>query len=347
MFRVWPEINRWEKENRDFLRVRARVGEAMARWVECNRQSDYLLAPGRPLAEAEDLLRNYESSLEPEERSYILVSRAIVARGLRRRRLIVAGVIAALTTVAGAAVWEWRAAVQSETRAVSARSSAEGILNYLLNQLNDKLKPIGHLDIIEDVQKQVETYYKNLGFSQEDPNALNNWATLLRSEGDRLQAQGDLNGAKSKFQQSLEAAEKVVKQAPADTTWQRNLSVIHGRLGLVEYLQGDLTGAKAHSQPALEIALKLATRDPSNSLWQHDLVASYNRLGTVLLAQGDLRGANSQFQSSLEIALKVANQDPSNSLWQRDLGLVYGKLGDLLKAQGDLNGAKAQFQRGL
>ena len=347
LFRVWPKISRWEKENRDFLRVRARVGEAMARWLECNRQSDYLLAPGRPLAEAEDLLRNYESSLEPEERSYILVSRAIVARGVRRRRLIVAGVMAALTTVAGAAVWEWRAAVQSESRAVSARSSAEGILNYLLNQLSDKLKPIGHLDIVEDVQKQVETYYKNLGFSQEDPNALNNWATLLRSEGDRLQAQGDLNGAKSKFQQSLEAAEKVVKQAPTDTTWQRNLSVIHGRLGLVEYLQGDLTGAKAHSRPALQIALKLATRDPSNGLWQHDLVASYNRLGTVLLAQGDLSGANSQFQSSLEIALKLANQDPGNSLWQRDLGIVYDKLGDLLKAQGDLNGAKTQFQRGL
>ena len=93
----------------------------------------------------------------------------MVARGVRRRRLIVAGVIAALTTVAGAAVWEWRASVQSENRAVSARGSAEGILNYLLNQLSDKLKPIGHLDIIEDVQKQVETYYKNLGFSQEDP----------------------------------------------------------------------------------------------------------------------------------------------------------------------------------
>jgi serine/threonine protein kinase/tetratricopeptide (TPR) repeat protein len=347
LFRVWPEISRWEKENRDFLRIRARLGEAMARWVECNRQSDYLLAPGLPLVEAEDLLKNYATSLEQDEKSYILTSQAAVARAVGRRRLIVAGVIAVLAAVAGAAIWEWRAAVQSESRAVSARSSAEGILNYLLNQLNDKLKPIGHLDIIEDVQKQVETYYKNLGFSQEDPNALNNWATLLRAEGDRLQAQGDLNGAKSKFQQSVEVAEKVVKQAPADTTWQRNLSVIYGRLGLVEFLQGDLTGAKGQSQPALQIALKLATLDPSNSLWQHDLIVSYNRLGTVLLAQGDLSGANGQFQRSLEIALKVANQDPSNSLWQRDLGLVYGKLGDLLKAQGDLNGAKTQFQRGL
>jgi hypothetical protein len=68
-----------------------------------------------------------------------------------------------------------------ERRAVSARKNAEEILNYLLYQLRDKLQPIGHLDIIEDVQKKIETYYKNLGFSQQDPTALNNWATQISS----------------------------------------------------------------------------------------------------------------------------------------------------------------------
>jgi serine/threonine protein kinase/tetratricopeptide (TPR) repeat protein len=346
-FRIWPEINRWEKENRDFLRVRARLGEAMARWIECNRQSDYLLAPGRPLAEAEELLKSYEASLEPEERSYILASRAMVARGVRRRRLIVAGVITALTTVAGAAVWEWRASVQSENRAISARGSAESILNYLLNQLSDKLKPIGHLDIVEDVQKQVETYYKNLGFSQEDPTALNNWATLLKAEGDRLRSQGDLNGAKAKYQQSVEIAEKLAGQTPIDTTWQRNLAAGHNAVGLILSDQGDWTGAKAQYQTAFEIARKLTNQDSSNTLWQRDVGISYNRLGNAFLALGDLSGAKAQYQNWLEIARKLTNQDPNNSLWQRDLEVVYNKLGDVLKAEGDLNGAKTQFRDGL
>ena len=346
LFRVWPEISRWEKENRDFLRVRARVGEAMGRWLECNRQSDYLLVQGRPLAEAEDLLKNYQASLEPQERSYILASRAMVARGVRRRRLIVAGVIAALTTVAGAAVWEWRASVQSENRAVSARGSAESILNYLLNRLSDKLKPIGHLDIIEDVQKQVETYYKNLGFSQEDPTALNNWATLLKAEGDRLRSQGDLNGAKAKYQQSLEIAEKLARQTPTNTTWQRNLAAGHNAVGLILSDQGDWTGAKTQYQIAFEIARKLTNQDSINTLWQRDVGISYNRLGNVSLALGDLSGAKAHYQSWLEIARKLTNQDPNNSLWQRDLEVVYNKLGDVLKAEGDLNGAKTQFRDG-
>jgi eukaryotic-like serine/threonine-protein kinase len=347
LFRVWPEIDRWAKKNRDFLRVRARLGEAMGRWIECNRQSDYLLAPGRPLVEAEDLLKNREHSLDEEETNYVLASKARVVRTVRRRNFVIAGVIAVLAVATTAALWEWRSSVESENKAISARGSAEGILNYLLNQLNDKLTPIGRLDIIEDVQKQVETYYGNLGFRQEDPNAANNWATLLRSEGDRLRAQGDLDGAKSKFQQSLEVAEKLANQAPANTTWQRNLSVIYSRLGLAEFFQGDLARAKAHSQRALEIALKLANQDPSNGIWQRELGVSYNRLGMVLLAQGDLSGANVQFQTCLEISLKLVDKDPSNRLWQRDLELVYLRLGDLLLAQGDPSGAKTQFQHQL
>ena len=126
----------------------------------------------------------------------------------RRRRLLirVTGlniiIALAMSVVAMYAVLQAREAkrqrklaIAQEHRAVNARRSGEDILNYLLYQLSQKLQPIGHLDIIEDVQKQVEIYYKNLGFDPQDPNALKNWATLLRQEGDRLFSQGNLDGA--------------------------------------------------------------------------------------------------------------------------------------------------------
>jgi serine/threonine protein kinase/tetratricopeptide (TPR) repeat protein len=354
LFRVWPEISRWEKANRDFLRTRARLGEALTRWKDCNQQSDYLLVPGRPLAEAEDLLKNHQSSLDQEEINYIRISRAQVARGVRRRWLLVAAVIVLLVGVAGAAIWEWGAAlrnenraVESENRAVAARGSAEGILNYLLNQLSDKLRPIGHLDIIEDVQKQVETYYKNLGFNQEDPGALNNWATLLKAEGDRLRAQGDLNEARSKYQQSLELAEKLAHPAPTDTTRQRSLEASYNAVGVILSDQGDWNGAKEKYEAANEIAQRLIKQDPNNTLEQRDLLVTYNRLGNVFFAQGDLSRAKARYQDLLEIARKLTSQDPSNRLWQRDLEVGFNKLGDVLISQGDMNGARIQFERGL
>ena len=120
----------------------------------------------------------------------------------RRRRLLVGITWAALLFAAAmSAVAAY--AIFQEQRADSARQSAEEILNYLLNQLSAKLQPIGHLDIVEDVQKQVETYYKNLGFSPQDPKVAKNWATLLEQEGDRLQAQGDLPGAAQAYEKAF------------------------------------------------------------------------------------------------------------------------------------------------
>jgi eukaryotic-like serine/threonine-protein kinase len=153
---------------------------------------------------------------------------------------------AAMAGVAGYAVLHEREAkkqqklaLAQERRANAARQSSEEILNYLLNQLSGKLEPIGHLDIVEDVQKQVETYYKNLGFSERDPNAANNWATLLQQEGDRLLAQGDLNGAKTKYQEELAIAQKLVEQVPGEAPWQRSLTVAYESLGDVLMSQGD------------------------------------------------------------------------------------------------------------
>jgi len=368
LFRVWPEISRWEKENRDFLRVRARLALALARWLECNRQSDYLLAPGRLLGEAEDLLKNHEASLEPEEKEYISASRAAVARGVRRRLLIVIGVMAVLALVAGAAVWQWREAVvqkgsamQSENHAVSARNSAEGILNYLLNQLSDKLQPIGHLDIIEDVQKQVESYYKNLGFNERDPKALSNWATLLQQEGDRLKAQGDLNGARGKYQQALDIFQKLVKEDPGSSGYQAALSGSYERLGDLLQAQGDLNGAKAEFQNELDINRRLIEQDAGSGGWQDRLSTSFNKLGYVLEVQGDLQGAKTQYQNGLgireklvtqyesafQIIQELVHQDPGNSGWQRNLSISYDRLGNVLKAQGDLSGAKNWYENAL
>jgi eukaryotic-like serine/threonine-protein kinase len=108
----------------------------------------------------------------------------------------------------------------SESKAVFARKDAEGILEYLLYQLRDKLQLIGHLDIIEGVQKREATYYKSLGFGQQDATALHNWAALLDQKGDRLMAQGDLNGAKTLYQSALEIAQELAKQDPTNSRWQ-------------------------------------------------------------------------------------------------------------------------------
>jgi hypothetical protein len=111
--------------------------------------------------------------------------------------MVVVGIIAVLTAIVGASIWRAHElavrrdlAIEAENQANAAQKGAEHIMNHLLDRLRDRLEPLGHLDIVEDGQRMVETYYEKFGFSQQDPEGLNRWATLLQNQGDRVTSPG-------------------------------------------------------------------------------------------------------------------------------------------------------------
>ena len=134
---------------------------------------------------------------------------------------------------------------------------------------------------------------------------------------------------------------------PANTGWQRDLSVSHDKIGDVLVAQGDGAGALAAFRRGLEIAEDLAARDPANTEWQRDLSVSHNKIGEVLVVQGDGAGALAAFRRGLEIAEELVACDPANTGWQRDLSVSHDRIGDVLVAQGDGAGALAAFRRSL
>ena len=56
----WPRLQAWLEDDREFLRARARVAAAAARWRQEGETPDLLLPEGKPLAEAEALLDRRE-----------------------------------------------------------------------------------------------------------------------------------------------------------------------------------------------------------------------------------------------------------------------------------------------
>ncbi|MBN1418982.1 MAG: tetratricopeptide repeat protein, partial [Planctomycetes bacterium] len=74
---------------------------------------------------------------------------------------------------------------------------------------------------------------------------------------------------------------------PSNSSWQRDLSVSHERIGDVLTAQGSLAGALDAYHQALAIRKRLADADPSNSEWQRDLSVSYWKLAEVHEGLGD------------------------------------------------------------
>jgi tetratricopeptide (TPR) repeat protein len=87
----WPRVTDWVAQNRESLRIRARIAVAAQRWDAEKRPHDLLLPAGKPLIEGEMLLE-YGIELHQDEAQYIQAS---MARARRLQRLK-AGMVAAV-----------------------------------------------------------------------------------------------------------------------------------------------------------------------------------------------------------------------------------------------------------
>jgi hypothetical protein len=75
---------------------------------------------------------------------------------------------------------------------------------------------------------------------------------------------------------------------PANTGWQRDLSVGHDRLGDVAVAAGDLAEARVAYQASLDIRVRLAAANPANTQWQRDLAYVERKISE--LPEGDAEG---------------------------------------------------------
>lgn len=84
--------------------------------------------------------------------------------------------------------------------------------------------------------------------------------------------QGDLTGALSSFQQSVEIHRRLAAQDQGNIVFQRSLSVSLNQFGDLKLQQSDLVGAQAAYQESLDIASRLALQRSVDVQAQPDLV---------------------------------------------------------------------------
>ena len=166
------------------------------------------------------------------------------------------------------------------------------------------------------------------------PSAERAWILVADLEVQALLRAGDLPAATGQLHAMHQQIQARAAAGPANTGWQRDLSVSHERLGDVARAAGDLAAARTAYQAALDIGARLAAADPANTQWQRDLSVSHNKLGDVAVAAGDLAAARTAYQVGLGIRTRLAAADPANVGWQHDLETMQQKIDDLSNSPG-------------
>ena len=305
---------------------------------------------------AEDLRRFQTGQLVGAHR-YSLPQ--LLQRWLRRHRTALVATAAALAVAIAVGVVaiqrivvaqrdaeEQRAEAQAQRAVAEARQKdSEGLMQFMLVDLRDRLQAAGKLDLLDTVARRASAYYDAhaTGTGREVELA----AIARGGVGEVLAARGKLADAAVELQSATALVDKLAASHPEVTTYEETALDLGRRRAGVKILQGDFPEAEAAYRALLVRAQRLFDRPAPSPLATHLVFMLRADLGDALITQGELEEALVEYRAALPVAEKRAAMDDSLT-GAKDLLLVHAKLGRLLlDAEHDPAGALVEYRTGL
>jgi tetratricopeptide (TPR) repeat protein/tRNA A-37 threonylcarbamoyl transferase component Bud32 len=361
LLREWKRVKEWLADNREFLRMRDRLDSSLKLWLSRGRQKDDLLGPGLPLAEGEKLVGDFAPSLNQEQTDYVNTS---IAEQLRRKRIrdrvryaVLASITAALVAAVIFGVVSFRqfrraerakaAANESAKRATVARSEAEKLINFMMTDLRDKVEPIGRLDLLDDVNRRVKSYYDTIARGDDGAEIQRQHSLALVNYGDVLFDKGAPSEAGKLYREALEITQKLTNQNPGDPNFRADLAAVYQQIGNVLESQGNVEEALKNYEESRSLREKLVEQSPQNSDWQRRLAWSLQKVGLMLKARGDLPGAQKNFVQALNVAGELHRRDLTKLDFLDALWILNIRVGEVLEAKGEPDGALNYYRDSL
>ena len=287
--------------------------------------------------------RRAERARERREREEADANRLALAGANKRRKLFAVVAVAAsivLLVVSVLAIQTMRARREAELR----RGQAEDLFGFLLGDLRAKLKPVGRLDVLDDVGKRAAAYFEAIPASMRTDADLVRYAQTVSQIGQVRVDQGRLPDALPLFEQSRSLLQDAVARNASDGDWRFELGQAHYWVGLVKRRQGNIAGALVDWQAYLDTAKTLSEQDPSRVEWQAELGYAYGNLGLLMEGRGDIEGAAEAYRRSMEIKQAIAAARPGEPGPQADLAVSHNKIALALEKMGNLQGALREYE---
>ncbi len=304
----WPRVVAWIDENRAALQARARLEPIAQRWERESRRRDLLLPPGRLLEEARPLLESPVIPLADYELAFVRASDRH-ARFAQRVRLLMVSLIGlfGLAAIVAAAV-----AVHARHDAERRRAGAEGLVDFMLGDLSQRLQPLGRLDLLDSVSSEALRYLGTTQADEADRDSSLHRAKALMQIGDNSLSRADRAQALAAFSQAMSLLTRLHAQFPQDTGILAELGKANFWIGLVQFRQHDLAGAEQAWLRYRDAALQRSRLDPTEPDAWSELSYAYNNLGTLASARNDYDAALDDFRRSIALKQQVLAKQPSN-----------------------------------
>jgi tetratricopeptide (TPR) repeat protein/tRNA A-37 threonylcarbamoyl transferase component Bud32 len=265
----------------------------------------------------------------------------------RLNRLVASGAVAALALLAAGMAWQAHRARQAAERAEQAWAEAESLTTFMLEDLMERLRPLGRLDLLDQVADEAQRYYQKVPTELQSAERSYRHGLALRTLGQVLELEGRWDHAEGSYRKVLELAQQLAAAEPADPRFQDNLRRSWDDLGDVLLEQGKVTEAEAAFREALALSERMAQARPQDLQVLGALSDGWDDLGGLQQERGDLAAAMKSYEEALAVDRRLTGRDPGDAAWQSKLARSYHRIGTVHEARGALPLARAAYDETL
>ena len=264
-------------------------------------------------------------------------------RDLRRRnrRLVMVTAFAlVLTGIVTALAIEARIARKA---AEQRQKQSEDLVAFMLTDLNDRLREVQRLDILEAVDNQAMAYFSALPVHDVTDQTLALRSKALQKIGNVRQDEGQLAAAMESYLAASELGAELLRRSPDDPEREAAYAETLNHLGNAQYFQGDRDHALESFTRAAALLARATGARPQDD-WLEVLSSARTNAGRVLETRGEFGAARSLYESVLATARMLVARQPGDVRRQADLADAHDSLGKIALEQGQLAQAIAAYR---
>ena len=239
-------------------------------------------------------------------------------------------------------------ALNARSEAERQRSEAEGLVEFMLTDLRDRLKGVGRLDVMSAVNQRALHYYSDEDLDRLPVDSLERRARILHAMGEDDETRGDHDAALKKFREAARTTAALLAEAPNDPERIYDHAQSEYWVGYVDYDRGRLASAKQAFLRYEALADQMMRLNPRSTKYREEEgYAEGNLCAIARQHPADRRGALRHCSAALnQISLAARhpdedhqNRDARNKL-NYDLMEALADMAETFRLNGDLEHAR-------
>jgi eukaryotic-like serine/threonine-protein kinase len=332
LLRQWPRVVEWIERHRNALQQRTRISAQANRWLQASRSKDLLLPRGSQVSQAAELLTLQDFALPSLEQEFVRTSihRARLAERVRFAVTVLIGILALLT---GIFALRAQSARQESERS---RSEAESLMTYMLGDFVEKLRPIGRLDLLDDVGNKALAYLGKADATDSSSVSLVNRVKALR-----LIAEVHSNRGKvTESLRALDTARELIKGGANSFSNQPEFLLEAAKhantYGLIHHGNNELDKAESFYKESREYVDQVIKLKPDDTASWLEGAYAHTALGALAQRRSDYPTAAQEFAQTVALQRRAHSKKPDDKKiaaelataisWQAESQLKLGKL---------------------